>query len=158
MPQTLSLIAQALAALTELGAAGVVVSLGIDLLRRRFPRPAPQSQPVRFSAARLLLTLLWTPATVFLLAIGLSASAGALLALLTGGDVAAALDTAIASALASQVAWFVSWVQDPAMRRPKAARPRGFTPPMSLPGGLDAGPARRRQAIDDLLGKDHRAE
>lgn len=109
--RTLSLILDLLRELSDLGAAGVLVSLILDALRHRHPLPGPDPrQPQLPPLRRLALRLLWTPATAFALAVGLSALAAAAVAALSGRDAWAALDAAVYNGLASQLTWALRWL------------------------------------------------
>jgi hypothetical protein len=117
VPLTLSLARDLLIALMPIGAAGLVVSLLLDAVRRRFPLPVPPA-PAPIGAHRFLLGVLWSPLLAFVLAVGLSALAGVLVALLSGGDGWAALDSAIYNALGSQVTWAINHLaRNPYRRR-----------------------------------------
>lgn len=123
MPQTLSLILSLLSALAQVGAAGVLVSLLFDHARVRFPRPHPQEQAARPPLYRLLLLLLWTPISAFVVTVLVSALAGVLVELLTGGDVWAAMDIALYNGFASQVTWAVRWLALPVQGRTMTVAP-----------------------------------
>lgn len=111
MPLTLSLLIQLLVALSSYGGAGVVISLGLDALRRRSPLPGPDPREPRPAGLRLLyLRLLWTPVSAFFLAVGLSALAATAAAALSGQDGWAALDQAIYNGMSSQLTWAARWL------------------------------------------------
>lgn len=100
-PLTLAIIIPVIGALTSIVGAGYAASWLIDQLRARFPLP---TEPPNRCCARLFYKLLyaqqWARYSTFVLAVLISLICSTAYAWLTGGDIGAALDKALAAALA----------------------------------------------------------